>query len=106
MMLVMVISLVMSMGVLIACGDDDDDDDDDDAGSAVYQACIDFYTDCGLEEDAVNKNCDVISGVTDDCLNAAYTDFFVCLDGVGDCSDAEGTAECGTEFADAGSDCV
>lgn len=110
------VALSLSLGFVLACGDDDDDDDDDDASSTdddddsgdddggsyedAINSCMEFYTSCGLSESEAETYCssfDAYESFWNECVAAAVSNFFDCVNGVG-CTDTAGIEDCGVAF--------
>lgn len=109
MLLSVVLSLVLTLGLVIACGDDDDDDnddndvsdddtgDDDDSGLACADVYAIMYTDCNLrffEEDGVTEIPmeDVINWCNEGALDGYYSvggDVSNCIVDNAECEDIQ-----------------
>jgi hypothetical protein len=66
MFLALIASLVLSLGLVVACGDDDDDDDDDDTA----------------DDDTDDDDDDADDDAGDDCLTALGDNVEACFSGV------------------------
>ena len=123
-------SLLLAMGLFVACGDDDDDDSgssdddagdddagDDDAGDddgggagAAYDECVSFFTDCwDIPEVAADMACSYINDYDvnwNACLDQVFADYFSCLENLGcDSYDVAGIQGCAEDASLGASDC-
>jgi len=104
MLLAVIFSLILTLGLVIACGDDDDDDDNDDNDAAddddaTELTCDDvytmMYTDCGLafkdEDNADIPLADIVFGCEEEVeFYALGGDAANCvIDNEGECEDME-----------------
>ena len=89
MLLTIIFALVLSLGVVIACGDDDDDDDDD---VATCEDAWMFFDDCGWYLEDEDGNAIDVADLIAWCEagEAFYGDTgYDCLvNNIGNCDDA------------------
>ncbi len=120
-LLAVFVSLLLAVGVIVSCGssggggsDDDsgsgDDDNgagDDDTGGtgvgAAYDKCLSFYENCAqLNASDAATACSYInslSGYWNDCIEAAFSKFFDCLNGICDNYNEAAAQACATTFS-------
>ena len=115
--LALLLALLGSLSMVLACGDDDDDDDDDDASAdddddassddddddssgsgSAYDDCVNFYTECaGQDAATAEEYCGYIndySAYWNECFDGAFADYFDCLNGICDNYTSGGAEEC------------